>query len=142
MTMPEDNIPPSDWRPSQRFARDNFLFVVLLLPLILLVFKYYVVGALFIGVAYLLHYYSTLSKYQRAHVPAMRLRLYRDWPISYVVVFAASFLSKDGAIMVLIIVLIYNGIADIRLTNKITESYYPNRAKSDEKSGQDSDRGV
>lgn len=120
------------WRRRTLNSTLAFLFALNVVPLILLGRKFYIAGIVMIGVAYAAHYFSSLSRYEKSVVPRMRTWLYVDWPISYIVVFLASFLTEGWTILIFFIVLAYHLITEIRLGTQAIRAYYADRTKHKE----------
>ncbi len=100
-----------------------------IVPLGLLHFGLYIVGLVAIGVTYLIFHTFSLSIYNLKHVKRVRFNLYVEWPVSFLVVFLASFLSAGWSIFILLIVLAYHAAIGFRLSKLMVQSYYSNKSK-------------
>ena len=92
--------------------------------MVLLSRKIYIVAVAVIGLSYLVHRYSAMAQYDLAHTPRMRRYLYRDYPICYAIVFAASFLPEGWRLIIFLIVMAYLMVVGIKVGRQAIKSYY------------------
>lgn len=122
---------PRVWSRSTRSRLNTALFTLNVVPLLLLRFRLYVVAVIVICAVYLIHHYFSLSKYNLSHVPRLRINLYAEWPISYLIVFVASFLSEGWGTLAFFVVLAYQVVIYFRLAKLMVQSYYSHKAEGD-----------
>lgn len=116
---------PISWTWSARIRSNTALFMLNLVPLLLLRFKLYIIALIVICMIYFIHHFFSLSRYNLAHVPRLRINLYLEWPICYLIVFIATLHSDGWGTFAILIAIAYQVAIYSRLAKLIMKSYLP-----------------